>query len=350
MTLKDSLCAVELFCELPDDLIEEVMSWAPRTGRPGAPASAPHSSSRRSSGSARGSRAGRGLAVGGSRGLRGSRSGVDPEGAADRGGLLGHTEQPIRPQAGGKPNRAGADAPAPTPARTRHAWHRPDPAPAGQPAPGPPSSDSAVCRVNALVSGTSRGSRTLTGESLCGRRAAKSSRFASIPRPSGTRVARARRPARGAHAPATPRRGSGHGVRMLLQVQPPRRLCRSPPVHRHRDEVGAVLDVAEDDLAWSPGATAGRGQPQRPPPAWLRPPQPDAATGHAQQRAMGMPERHDEPARLQARTSRTRCIRSLCARLTIIGHVHSVASGTSRRQSARPRPRTWVREIVACGS
>ena len=26
MTLKDSLCAVELFCELPDDLIEEVMS------------------------------------------------------------------------------------------------------------------------------------------------------------------------------------------------------------------------------------------------------------------------------------------------------------------------------------
>jgi CRP/FNR family cyclic AMP-dependent transcriptional regulator len=26
MTLKDSLCAVELFCELPDDLIEEVIS------------------------------------------------------------------------------------------------------------------------------------------------------------------------------------------------------------------------------------------------------------------------------------------------------------------------------------
>src|SRR5439155_20656270 len=43
--------------------------------------------------------------------------------------------------------------------------------------------------------------------------------------------------------PPRPVAGLGGGVGMSLQVQPPRGLGRTPPVHRHRDQVAAVLDV-----------------------------------------------------------------------------------------------------------
>ena len=71
--------------------------------------------------------------------------------------------------------------------------------------------------------------------------------------------------------------GLGDGVRMILQVQPPRGFCRTPSVHRHRDQVATVLEVADDDLSWHPTASARRGEPQRPPPARLRPPQTEPA-------------------------------------------------------------------------
>jgi hypothetical protein len=40
--------------------------------------------------------------------------------------------------------------------------------------------------------------------------------------------------------------GPERALRIGLQVQPPGWFCRTPTVHRHRDEVGPVLVVAED--------------------------------------------------------------------------------------------------------
>ena len=93
--------------------------------------------------------------------------------------------------------------------------------------------------------------------------------------------------------------GLGGDVGVSLQVQPPPGFGRTPPVHRHRDQVAAVLEIAEDDRPRPPGAPAHRGEPQRPPAARLRTPQTHPGARHAHQCAMGMPGNHDEPPRRQ---------------------------------------------------
>jgi hypothetical protein len=67
---------------------------------------------------------------------------------------------------------------------------------------------------------------------------------------------------------------------MRLEVQPPRRLGPTPPVHRHRDQVGPVLDVADDDPTRTAATSTRRGQMRRPPPPRLRPPQAEPAATH----------------------------------------------------------------------
>ena len=58
--------------------------------------------------------------------------------------------------------------------------------------------------------------------------------------------------ARRARTCRAPSRVSAVAIGMVLQVQPPRGFGRTPPVHRHRDQVGTVLDVADDDLSCPP--------------------------------------------------------------------------------------------------
>ena len=41
-------------------------------------------------------------------------------------------------------------------------------------------------------------------------------------------------------------RQSDDGVRVRLEVEPPRGMALVPAVHRERDEVGAVFEVADD--------------------------------------------------------------------------------------------------------
>jgi hypothetical protein len=55
--------------------------------------------------------------------------------------------------------------------------------------------------------------------------------------------------------------GLGDGLRVSLQVQPPCRFRRAPPVHRHRDQVAAVLEVADDYLPRLPRAPARGREP-----------------------------------------------------------------------------------------
>ena len=66
------------------------------------------------------------------------------------------------------------------------------------------------------------------------------------------------------------------GVRLSLQVQPPRRLRRAPAVHRHRDEVRTILVVAEDRAARLPGLAPDGREPHRAP--LPGPGQPEAAS------------------------------------------------------------------------
>jgi hypothetical protein len=89
------------------------------------------------------------------------------------------------------------------------------------------------------------------------------------------------------------------GVRMSLQVEPPRGFGGTPTIHRHRDQVSAVLEVTDEHLSRPSRASAGRGELKRAPTVRLRPPQTEPGVRHAHQGAMGVPERHDEPARRQ---------------------------------------------------
>jgi hypothetical protein len=123
--------------------------------------------------------------------------------------------------------------------------------------------------------------------------------------------------------------GLDDGVRVGLQVQPPRGLGRAPPVHRHGHEVGAVLEVAEHDLAGLPTAPSGRGEPQRPPAARPWAPQPQPAPARAQQSAVAVPERHDHPPWREPGMPAAR----RCSRLAITGHDPSVAPRGGSRQS-----------------
>ena len=111
--------------------------------------------------------------------------------------------------------------------------------------------------------------------------------------------------------------GLGNGVGMSLQVQPPGGFGRTPPVHRHGDQVALVLEVTDDHVSRLPRASARRGESCRTPAVRLRPPQPQPAAGQAQEEEMSVPEEADEPARRQPDRSVARCHRS---RVRILAH------------------------------
>ena len=99
----------------------------------------------------------------------------------------------------------------------------------------------------------SRGSRTTTGvsvdrspaqESSCGLTAAQRRHSRSRSDPSAARA----RTGRGCW-PAQP----DDSLRVRLQVEPPGWMALVPAVHRQRHEVGTVLHVADDDVAFVPG-------------------------------------------------------------------------------------------------
>src|SRR5207237_6230706 len=54
-------------------------------------------------------------------------------------------------------------------------------------------------------------------------------------------------------------RQSNDGVRVRLEVAPPRGMALVPAVHRDRDEVRTVFEVADDDAALLPGLTPDDG-------------------------------------------------------------------------------------------
>ena len=70
-----------------------------------------------------------------------------------------------------------------------------------------------------------------------------------------------------------------------LQVQPPRRFGLSPAVHRRRDQVRAVLDVADDRDASLARVAPDRSEPEHPPLAARRGPQADPSAGDPEYRA-----------------------------------------------------------------
>ena len=88
------------------------------------------------------------------------------------------------------------------------------------------------------------------------------------------------------------------GFGMRLKIEPPGRFAVRPSVHRHRHQVRAVFEIAEDDTALLAGAAPDGGEAQGTPAARLRFPQPDPASRDAVQAAMGEPgETHEPPGR-----------------------------------------------------
>ena len=57
-------------------------------------------------------------------------------------------------------------------------------------------------------------------------------------------------------------RQANDGIRMRLEVEPPRGMTLLPAVHGEHDEIGAVLDVADDDAAFLPGLPPNGRQAQ----------------------------------------------------------------------------------------
>jgi len=87
-------------------------------------------------------------------------------------------------------------------------------------------------------------------------------------------------------------------VGLGLEVEPPGRLAWSPPVHRQHNEVGTVLDVADDRSALPPGTPARGREVQRPPALalCLRGPQPFPPEADAVEAPVSLPGQADDPA------------------------------------------------------
>src|SRR5918998_2507194 len=60
------------------------------------------------------------------------------------------------------------------------------------------------------------------------------------------------------------------GLRVRLEGEPPRGMAFVPAVHRERNEVRAVFEVADDDTAFFPRLAADRREAQRTPAALVR--------------------------------------------------------------------------------
>ena len=89
-----------------------------------------------------------------------------------------------------------------------------------------------------------------------------------------------------------------------LEVEPPRRLTAGPTVHRHRDHVRTVVEIAEDHAALLAGATPGGRETHHPVAVGLRTPQADSATGNAVQESVYGPESANEPPGRKPRSFR----------------------------------------------
>jgi len=131
------------------------------------------------------------------------------------------------------------------------------------------------------------------------------------------------------------------GVRMSLQVQPPRGFGDTPAIHRHGDQVSAVLEVADDDLSRSSRASTCRGEPKRAPTVHPWPPQTQPGVRHAHQCAMAVPERHNEPARRQ-RGSAT--VRTRGLTITSPGHDSTVTLSRAAGQGRTARNQRRIGE------
>src|SRR4029450_5108405 len=96
-------------------------------------------------------------------------------------------------------------------------------------------------------------------------------------------------------------RQADDGVRVRLQVEPPGGMALVPAVHRQRDEVGAVFEVADDDAALLPGLPPGGRERWRTPAAFVRGGPQEAAATESVERAMSAPGRVHEPPRRDSR-------------------------------------------------
>ncbi len=89
-----------------------------------------------------------------------------------------------------------------------------------------------------------------------------------------------------------------------LEVQPPGRLRIAPAVHRHGDEIGPILVVAENDVTLLARATPDRLQSHHPPRLGRNWAQPNPATRQRVERAVDCPGApHDPPRRERRGTS-----------------------------------------------
>ena len=121
-----------------------------------------------------------------------------------------------------------------------------------------------------------RGSKTTTAVS-CGRRAAYPSRFLSSSRQRCHSRSRSSPHALFRAPRVEPIGHLDDGLRVGLQVQPPGGLGRTPAAHRHRDQVGTVLVVADDDAPGLSAASTHGGESQGAPLPRTRGPQPPCA-------------------------------------------------------------------------
>ena len=121
-------------------------------------------------------------------------------------------------------------------------------------------------------------------------------RSAGRPRPSAATADHARPRGRArAHRARVLARQSNDGVRVRLEVEPPRGMALVPAVHRERDEVRAVLEVADDDAAFLPGLPPDGREAQRTPAPLVRRGPEEPAPTESVERSMSAPGRVHEP-------------------------------------------------------
>ena len=113
-----------------------------------------------------------------------------------------------------------------------------------------------------------RGSRTITGVSV-DRRTASASSLGSTATQRCRRRPRSSPPLASADRARLLVRRSNDGVRVRLEVAPPRGMALVPALPRGRDEIRAVFEVADDDAALVPGLPTDGSEAQHAPPALL---------------------------------------------------------------------------------
>jgi hypothetical protein len=98
-------------------------------------------------------------------------------------------------------------------------------------------------------------------------------------------------------------RQSNDGVRVRLEVEPPRGMALIPAIHREHDEIGAVFEVADDDAALLPGLPPGGREAQCTPAAPVRRGPEESAATEPVERSMNPPSHVHEPPRRDVRRS-----------------------------------------------